>query len=281
MRNFREMLKAKWAEGKFASAASLFKNLRRPEMSIIGMTKEQIENLQLAYLVTDDFKLRLLSGEEVVYIARILGAFWTYDYEALRRGRPGLHAELKSELHSDGFLVSKIMLALANIKVIIAGQMGLKFKQLGLPKPDWVAGIPDGAKDLGRLVASLFGAKEAEIKKQEGRIVLVSDIPAGQTLLLIEDFCTKGTGFKETVREIVAKQPEAEILPVEMVIIKRGGLQEVIVDGFGAFKIVALAEHRIYDWSPEECPLCSVGSRPIKPKASDENWHLITTSQME
>lgn len=249
-------------------------------MTVIGMTKWQIANFQPADLMIEGFRLRLLIGEEVIYIARALEAFWTYDYEALKRGRAGFHAELKSVLHSDGFLVSKVMLAPSNIKVIVAGQIGLKFKQLGLLKPDWVAGIPDGATELGKLVAMLLGTKEAEIKKEEGRITLISDIPAGDTLLPIEDFCTKGTGFKETVKEIISKQPRIEILPVEMVIVNRGGLEEIVVDDVGAFKIVALAEHRINDWKPEDCPLCKMGSRPIKPKATDENWRLITTSQI-
>ena len=35
-------------------------------------------------------------------MAAMLGAFWSYDYEALKAGKPGMHALLKSGLHSEG-----------------------------------------------------------------------------------------------------------------------------------------------------------------------------------
>lgn len=250
---------------------------------IIGLTREQLFFYPID-LALEEYvaPLRLLSKEEVVYIATTLGAFWAYDYGALKKGRPGLHAELKSGLHSDGFFVSEIMLEPLSIRLIMAGQLAIKFNQLGMPKPDWVVGIPDGATELGKLVSFCLGAKNAEMKKEEGNITLVSEIPAGQTLLLVEDFCTRGTGFKEAVTEIMFnKRLAVEILPFEMVLINRGGLNYILVEGVvRLFHVVALAEHRVKDWKPEDCPLCKAGSKPIKPKATDENWRLITTSQL-
>jgi len=98
-------------------------------------------------------------------------------------------------------------------------------------------------------------------------------------LLLDEDFCTKGTGFKEAVADILSRQPKTKILPLELVIINRGGLTAIAIEGVGEFQVVAVANHRVNDWPPPECPLCKMGSKPIKPKATDENWRLITTSQ--
>lgn len=246
---------------------------------IIGMNAEQLLGLHPDSLTRPDEPLRLLTEEEVVYIATTLGAFWAYNYQALKEGKPGLHAELKSGLHSDGFFNSKILLESWNMRVIMADQIAFHFKQLGTTKPDWVAGIPDGAKEIGKEVARILDAKEAEMKKEDGRIALVSSIGADETLLLIEDFCTKGTGFKEAVRDILSKQPQVKILPVEMVIINRGGLKEIVIEGVGGFKIVPVVEHQVQEWKPEDCPLCEKGSKPIKPKATDENWRLITTSQ--
>ena len=108
--------------------------------------------------------------------------------EALKEGKPGLHAELKSGLHSDGFFVSRILLESWNMRVIMVDQIALRFKQLGTAKPDWVVGIPDGATELGKEVARALDAKSAEMKKEEGKMVLVSSIGADETLLLIEDF---------------------------------------------------------------------------------------------
>ena len=97
---------------------------------------------------------RLLTADEVVHIAILLGAFWTYDYEAAQKGRAGMHALLKSGLHSDGFFVSRIMLQTENILEIMARQMVMCLKKAGLSQVDWVAGIPDGATKLGERIAT-------------------------------------------------------------------------------------------------------------------------------
>jgi len=243
-------------------------------LKIVGMSREGLLNL-----VPDNIN-RLLTEEEIVYIAKTLNSYWEYDYEAAKQGRVGRHAELKSLRHSDGFFVSKILLEPQNIRTIIANQLVLRFNQLKVSKPDWVAGIPEGATKLGQDVANLMGVKNAEMKKEDGRIIMVTSIAPNKPLLLVEDFCTRGTGFSEAILDIVSKQPRVKILPYELVIINRGSLSEISVEGVGIFKIIAVATHRVNDWDPSECPLCQMGSVAIKPKATEENWLDITTSQL-
>ena len=247
-------------------------------LKIVGMDKDQLLGLHPDSLMRPG-NIQLLSEEEVIYIAETLGTFWAYDYEAAKKGKVGMHAILKSEWHSDGFFISRILLELLNIRTIMADQQVLRFNQLGIPKPNWVAGIPDGASQLGQEVAKIMDVKNAEMRKEDGRIVMVSTIAPDETLLLDEDFCTKGTGFKEAVADILSRQPKVKILPLELVIINRGGLTAIAIEGVGEFQVVAVANHRVNDWPPPECPLCKMGSKPIKPKATDENWRLITTSQ--
>lgn len=244
-------------------------------MKIIGMTKEELITLDPESINW------LLTKEEVIYLARIFGAFWQYNYEAAKEGRLGMHAVLKSELHSDGFFVSRILLEYPNIRRLFANQLVIKFALLDIQNPpDWVAGIPDGATKLGEDVSEIMGIKNAKMKKEEsGRIVLESPIGPDETILGIEDFCTRGTGFKEAVSVILSKQPEARFLSYEGVILNRGGLKEIEVEGVGSFQVVPVVEYRITDWDPKECQLCKMGSASIKPKATEENWRLITTSQ--
>jgi len=251
---------------------------------ILGMTREQILAIN-----SKDIR-RLLMTDEVVYMAETLGAFWKYDYAAADAGKVGMHAILKSGLHSDGFFMSRVLLGYENILEIMARQMVRKIEYLQLPKLEWVAGIPDGATKLGEKISEITGAKLAKLEKVDGRIILIGEIPDEASLLLVEDFCTKGTGFKETVREIIAKNSGIFILPLEFVILNRGGLSEIIVDRIGphnwaqSFRIISIAEKRITEWDPdsiEGCALCKKGSEAIKPKATDENWRLITTSQLQ
>lgn len=247
-------------------------------LEIIGMTKEELLGLSPDTLKRPS-ENRLLIGQEFVYIAQTLGAFWSFDYEAAKRGKIGMHAILKSKLHSDGFFVSRILLQYQNIKTIMADQQVMRFLQLGIPKPDWIAGIPDGATELGKEVAHSLGTRRAEMEKNEGKIALVSSIPADESLLLVEDFCTRGTGFTEAVLDIWSKQPRVRILPLELVLLNRGGLKEIVIKDKLTAQVVAVVNHRVKDWTPLECPLCKMGSEPIEPKATDENWRLITSSQ--
>ena len=243
------------------------------------MTKEELLNLVPGSVSRAD-NARLLTEEEIVYIAKTLNSYWEYDYEAAKQGRVGKHAELKSLRHSDGFFVSRILLETPNIRAIIAYQLVLRFSQLGISAPNWVAGIPDGATLLGQDVAGfMYVSNIVEMKKENGKISMISAIAPDETLILVEDFCTRGTGFSEAVSEIVSKQPKVKILPYELAIINRGGLSKIEVKGIGTFKIVAVATHHVNDYDPSECPLCKMGSISIKPKATDENWRDITTSQ--
>ncbi len=241
-------------------------------LKIIGMTKEEL--IALDPRSVD----RALTEEEVFYIAKATGSYWEYDYEAAEQGRTGMHAILKSERHSDGFFISRILLESPNIRKIMAYQLVSRFDRLMIRRPDWLVGIPDGATELGKDVAKIMGVKNAEMKKEDGRITLTTSIAPGESMLMVEDFCTRGTGFKEAVVDVLAKQSQVKLLPYELVIINRGGLKEIEVEGVDTFQVVAVVDHRVEDWGTE-CPLCKMGSIPIKPKATDENWQLITTSQ--
>jgi orotate phosphoribosyltransferase len=224
---------------------------------------------------------RQLTADEMFHIAKVLGSFWSYDYEAAKEGKVGLHAELKSQRHSDGFFVSKIMLEPPNILALMGDQIIMRLNAVGICKPDYVVGIPDGATKLGAYLAKKIGAKLADMQKVDGKITLVTLIEPKSLVLLVEDFCTRGTGFMEAVKNIIEQQSLVRILAYDPVIINRGGVEGFSIPGAGNyFKVLPVAEQRVSDWDPAECPLCKRGSKPIKPKATDENWRLITTSQL-
>jgi len=225
---------------------------------------------------------RLLTAEEFFHIAFQLDAYWSFDYNAADEGRTGEHARLKSELHSDGFFVSRILLKSENMLRIMAEQMAMKMVQAGFRLPTHVAGIPDGATDLGKVVCEILGAELIRLQKIDGKIVLVDEVPSGAIIAFPEDFCTRGTGFIETVLAVRASPlcaPDVIIYPANTVLLNRGGLKEVCVLGLGNFPVVAVVEKRINDWAPEACPLCKMGSKPVKPKVDDATWERFIHSQ--
>ena len=240
---------------------------------ITEMTREELLVLEIKDIG------QLLTPDEVVYMATSLGAFWAYDYEAAKAGKVGMHAVLKSGLHSDGFFVSRILLHPWNMRYIMANQIVLRLREANIQQPDYVVGIPDGATTLGEEVTWMLGSKRALMEKVDGRICFQTYPNPDANLLLIEDFCTRGTGFIEAVRAVLMKHPTVKIIPYDPVIINRGGLREVVVEGVGKFSVLPVVERRIQDWTPAECPLCTSGSKAIKPKATDENWRMLLESQ--
>lgn len=242
---------------------------------ITEMNKGDLLNLN-----TDQMRRRLRASE-IAHIAKTLDAAWEYDYQAAKDGRVGKHAELKCGRHSDIFFSSKIFLRYANIRSLMARQLTQKFyDKFSLVRPDWVIGIPDGATELGREIAVFLASRRGDAVKRNGKIILKSSILSQETVLLVEDVCTKGTALKEMASAIWNKHWTAQVLRPALVLINRGGLECVDLNsGRDAFSIISLVQYKANDWDPAECPLCKIGSEPIKPKATDENWQLLTTSQ--
>ncbi|MFA5068488.1 MAG: hypothetical protein WC466_10720 [Candidatus Izemoplasmatales bacterium] len=251
--------------------------------SILQMDRDEI----LALEPSDQRARKQLTPEEIIHIAKKLNAFWQYDYEAAKQGRVGLHAELKSGLCSDGFFISRILLEQDNICEIFANQLAIKARTAlcltHTPIPDYAVGIPTGATRLGEKFARIIGAKPAEMQKVDGKIKLITKLQPGETMILVEDFITRGTGFAEAIQEIEHCQPETKIYEWIPAIINRGGLTEKHICPIGMVYPLAIANIRINDWLPEICPLCNMEpqkSPRIKPKATNENWREITTSQL-
>ena len=241
-----------------------------------------MKKLDLLKLHADDIGNRRLETAEFMHIAATLGAWWKYDYDAAEEGKVGMHAELKSGKHSDIFFVSKILLEPENIRQIIAKQMVMIISEnIPINMIDYIVGVPDGATKLGEDISKIIGIETIKMEKIDGRISLVSPIKAGKFALPIEDSCTQGTGLIEAVKAIIHAQPGIAILPYNPVILNRGGLKDISIEKVGTFKVLPVIEWQAWDCDPTYyCPLCEIGSIAIKPKASDENWQKITTSQL-
>lgn len=246
--------------------------------NILGLDRDGILSLAPASVSTR------LTPVEFIHIATRLGAYWQYNYEAAGEGRVGQHALLKSGLHSDGFFVSKILLEPPNIRYLMAQQMISCLRMAEIGMPTHVAGIPKGATLLGEAVAELLGIPHIKLAKSEadGAIRLVEHVPDHAQLLLPEDFCTRATGFGESVQAVFNSNlcgVGATIMPVDPVILNRGGLTSVTVLG-RPYVILAIIEKRIQDWDPaHHCPLCAMGSQAVKPKVDDPTWQRFIHSQ--
>ena len=92
---------------------------------------------------------------------------------------------------------------------------------------------------------------------------------SGDRTAFVDDLTTVG-GTKERLKTAVARAGGIP-LPHLLLLFNRSGLTEVC-----GLKITALVDKKLPLWTPEECPLCMIGSKAIRVKGS--NWQLFTAS---
>jgi len=242
-------------------------------LNILEMNRAKLMTLPI-WKVREPF-----SADEIFHIVDVFGASWSYDYEAAKRGKVGLHAKLKSGRHANRAFNSRVLFQAPNIRRIMACQIAMRLYGVLPQTPDYVAGIPNGATDLGKDLAWILSAKEAEMKKCNGKIHLVTNIGLS-SILFVDDFFSVGTGLREAVLQTHQSQPEANIVNCAPSILNLGEKNLIVVEDVGIFPIFSVADGKVQSWEKSKCVLCNeFGSKPIKFKETDENWTLLTTSQ--
>ena len=218
-------------------------------------------------------------------------ALWIYSGNALDP-----HAELTSKNHSNGFFNSHRIIP--NRETMSFGEYVFYVRQLrqaasdlvehfqhaggNIYTVDRVVGPATGATRLAEYISDevasrrgshcawaspekdVIGGKKVMIFKDPTRLVL-----SGEVVLLIDDVCT--TAGSALLTADAVKRRGGNILPQLLVLVNRSGLAEV-----GGHKIIALINHSMPIWTPEECLLCKQGSKAIRPKDKD-HWAELTT----
>ncbi len=220
-----------------------------------------------------------LTQAEFLHIADMLEARWCYDRTQAEKGMKGLHGRIKSRRHTDEAFNSIPLLALENIRRIMAFQIVKRLPHaLKKRRPAFVAGVPNGAVSLGKEVAEILGVGFAEMEKREGKIYLTTQVGA-RDLLFVDDFCSHGTAMREAMRSVHLSQPDANILMYVAYLLSRGKRSFIPVEEVGIATILSVIKHEVKDWDSKKCDLCDLGSEPIDFKATPENWNLLMNSQ--
>ena len=190
------------------------------------------------------------------------------------------HALLTSGNHSNGYFNSRPVIAdVPMLRDAVSDLFEVFISQGGeVSDVEMVVGPQTGATKMaklsGQLVSSLTRRRclfASPAKCQEsGRKFMVftgeeCPLVSNRFALLCDDVLTTGSSVKVTVSAI--EEAGGFVLPYILVLVNRSGLSEV--DGM---KIVALIDYPMPVWTPEECPLCKVGSEAIRPK---DNWERL------
>jgi len=201
------------------------------------------------------------------------GALWIHGGNAAEP-----HALLTSGNHSDGFFNSRLVTDDNELLREAVCDLFENFRLDGGPlaKVKAVVGPQVGATKLASFLSQRFAAHSGDTSicaaspakgERGGEKVMIFDDQdlkkiAGKSVLLCEDVLTTG-GSVELAGEAVL-EAGGSVLPFVAALVNRSGKTQL-----GGLQVVALINQCMSNWSPEECPLCKKGSRPLRPK---DNW---------
>jgi len=217
-----------------------------------------------------------MNSEEIMYILEQTGCVWLYVGE---RSREKPHAVLAHGSCSDGYVDCSRALCYPNICQVMGRQITYKLVAEGVKRVDCVIGVPNGATTLAYEVARTYGAPHFFAVKLEDSVDPFKKIiwrrgivlPAGATVLLVEDAVTTGDSLRE-LREAIKNENENSVNILETVgtIVHRPSHLPIT---YGDMKVVSLLEKEIQVFEPDECPYCSIGSPKLRPRT---HWQELT-----
>lgn len=234
---------------------------------------EKIETMEeLLALDPREFHYTILTQEEIFQWFGLCNAVWIHN------GNPSYpHAQLSSDLCSNGFLESQGVLENPSLSEILAHQLIMKLRRAGILKIDWVISSAYAAITFGYEVARQMGATYGFVEKDcsdpKGKKMLWRrrTIPAGSVVLQIEELITTSNTFKEVRRAVnEGNSKPVTFLPEVGTLIHR---PPKLPADYGNIKVVALVEKEIWAVDPKECVLCKAGSKRYKPKT---HWKELT-----
>lgn len=227
---------------------------------LLGLDRENVLTLG-----AEDVHDRRLTQPEVNHILASCDALWLHD------GNPSRpHAELTSGLCSDGFINVGKGLVYPNLVHLFGRQLYLAIREEYPGHVDWVVSSDHAAAVLGFATAFEFEAKFDFCEKgpDKTQVWRRQEIAAGEIVLQVEELMTTA-GTLEAVRwGVVQFDRPTDFAPVVGVLINRSSVTEI-----GGSRVVALARYHIQTWPPEDCPLCAVGSKRLRPK---QHWAELT-----
>jgi orotate phosphoribosyltransferase len=202
-----------------------------------------------------------------------MGALWIHDNNPARP-----HALLTSGKHSNGFFnATKVIENPALLEEACVDMWAHHADSLpGQSACDRVIGSAFGAITIAHVIAQMLNVQMGftePVETDDGKQMVLKRfaLSEGDRVLIVEDVMTTGGTNRKTIKTIEAAG--AEVLPVLPVLVNRSGMTEL--DGR---RIIALIDHSMPMWEPEECPLCKQGSEALRPKG---NWDKLNAHYQE
>jgi len=228
-----------------------------------------------------DFAGRSMTKEEFIAILNYFGVFWQY------QGKPRAdapHAFLKSEKHSNGFIVCDDVLQYPAMCTLFACEIVKVLEEMGVAeKVDVVVSSAYSAISLGWEVARILSQeynlaveyRRVEKDEKGNPTKIRTPIDPEKTVLVINELMTTGGGStwetKKAVQECNGSNPAPKIIDPAFVLVHRSQDWK-LADGSDVRAIFHFNIENFPD--KEHCPYCKAGSEAIKPKIGN-NWACL------
>lgn len=242
---------------------------------------DHVKDGRVFYLRPENFEGHRMTIAEMVAIFNHFDAFWQYEGDPCPK-RP--HALLKSLLHSNGFIMCKVVLEHPQMCALFGREVfeaiGARMGPEKLSEIDVVVSSAYSAISLGWEVARLISEtynpmvayKEVEKDKDGNPTIIRGGIEPGKNVLVINELMTTGSGSTFETRKAAltcnGDKPGPNVLEPAFVLVHRSK-DLVLADGSAVHPVF---HFDIENFEPDDCDYCKAGSEAIKPKTPKENW---------
>jgi len=166
------------------------------------------------------------------------------------------HFLLSSGLHSEQYLQSALVLQQPEIATELCAALAEKIKDVTI---EVVIAPALGGVFVSHETARALGVRAIFAERVNGELTLRRGftIKPGERVLVVEDVITTGKSTKETIT--VVRNAGGVVIAAAALIDRSGGKADI---GVPYKSLVTLA---VPAYTPETCPLCKAGSKPVKP----------------
>lgn len=166
------------------------------------------------------------------------------------------HFLLSSGLHSEQYLQSALVLQQPEIATELCAALAENFKDAAI---EVVIAPALGGVFVSHETARALGVRAIFAERVNGELTLRRGftIKPGERVLVVEDVITTGKSTKETIT--VVRNAGGVVIAAAALIDRSGGKADI---GVPYKSLVTLT---VPAYTPETCPLCKVGSKPVKP----------------
>jgi len=166
------------------------------------------------------------------------------------------HFMLSSGLHSEQYLQSALVLQQPEIATELCAALAENFKDAAI---EVVIAPALGGVFVSHETARALGVRAIFAERVNGELTLRRGftIKPGERVLVVEDVITTGKSTKETIT--VVRNAGGVVIAAAALIDRSGGKADI---GVPYKSLVTLT---VPAYTPETCPLCKAGSKPVKP----------------